>query len=291
MNLPKLSGEQIIFIEAIIFSLFAVLSKMALNELSPVVVMIVTWFFAGLLFVGILTVKKQWNTLTKHPKQYRNILLAGLIIGVGFHGLVFYGISMTTAGNTAIIGVTEILFSYLFFHIWKQEKEKFLHIFGALFMILGVIVAFWENVRNFEWNAGDAFVMLGFALAPIGNFFQQKAAKSEVPNEMILLVRTVLIMMIFIPLLFLTEGLPQFSEISENFWVLFSIGFFILGVSKLMWVRGISLISVTKAISISSVYPIFSLVFAYFLLGEIPSWYQIIAFFPMGVGIWLLLKK
>jgi len=288
---PEISGEKIILLEAILYSLFAVLSKVVLNTLSPIVVMIVTWFFAGILFATILSWKKQWGSLKKYPEQYKNIFFAGLIIGVIFHGLVYYGISLTTAGNAALIGITEILFSYLLFSIWKKEQEKFLHIIGAILMIIGVIIAFWESFIYFSWNEGDVWLLGASAIVPLGNYFQQKVGKSAVPNEMILFVRTVLIMGIFIPLLFIFETVPSFSEISENFLVLFLIGFFILGISKLMWIAGISKISVSKAISISSIYLIFALIFAYFILSEIPSIYQITALFPMGAGIWLLMKK
>ncbi len=287
----KFSGEQIIFIEAVLFSLFAVLSKLVLNELSTVFVMVFTWLFAGMLFAGMLTWKKQWGTFTRHPEQYVNIVMGGLIIGVIFHGLVFYGISFTTAGNAALIGVTEVLFSYLLFSVWKKEKEKFVHIIGALLMILGVVIAFWESFSQFTWNKGDLWVMLAFAIVPIGNYFQQKAGKSDVPNEMILFVRTVIIMMFFVPILLVQEKFPEISTIFDNFLALFFIGFVILGISKLMWIAGISKISVPKAISVSSVYPVFSFVFAYFILQEIPSVYQAVALIPMGVGIWLLVKK
>ena len=290
-GISEISGEKIILIEALFFSLFSVLAKFALNELSTIVVMIVTWFFAGLLFAGILTWKKQWGTLLKHPEQYFNILAGGIIIGIIFHGLVFYGINLTTAGNAALIGVTEILFSYLLFNIWKKEHEKFLHILGAFLMIAGVVIAFWESFSTFSWNSGDLWVMLAFAIVPLGNFFQQKAGQSEVPNEMILFIRTILIMIVFIPLLFIFETLPFLSTISNNLLVLFLIGFFILGISKLLWIAGISKISVTKAISISSIYPIFSFIFAYFLLDEIPTLYQITALVPMGIGLWLLVRK
>lgn len=289
--LPKFSGEIIIFIEALFFSLFSVLSKLVLNEISPIVVMIMTWGFAGLLFAGIISYKKQWKSLQKHPEQYLNIFLAGSIIGIVFHGLIFYGISLTTAGNAALIGVSEILFSYLLFSIWKKEHEKLLHIAGAFLMSIGIVIAFWKSFFPFEWNKGDLFVFLAFAVVPLGNFFQQKTAKSAVPNEIILFVRTILIFLVFVPLFFVFDTFPSQEIITENIFTLFFIGFFILGFSKLLWVYGISLISVPKATSLSSIYPIFSFIFAYFILGEIPTWYQMGAILPMGIGIYLLVKK
>lgn len=291
MKLFNLNGEMSIIIEALLFSLFSVLTKLVMGEISAVATIVITWIFAGGLFVGLLFYHRQWHTWREFSEERFNIIVAGMIVGILFHGLFFYGIQYTTAGKAALIGITEIVFSYLLFSVWKKEREKALHLTGAMLIVGGIVIAFWEDVSTFQINQGDLSIMLAFAIVPLGNFFQQKSARRGVPVPMILLVRTVLILICFSPLLWVMKSLPTWEALLDNLVGLFFIGFFILGISKILWIRGISLISVHKAISIGSIYPVFSLLFAYLLLGEIPSVYQIIALLPMGIGVYLLVLK
>jgi drug/metabolite transporter (DMT)-like permease len=288
-----LRGEVLMIGEAFLFALFPVLSKLALNgEISVLVLMIITWSFAGVFFAVLLFLKKEWGAIKNCKNHWRDILWAGFFLGAVVNGFIFWGLEYTTAGNAALIGLSETLFSYLFFSIWKKEKEKLLHIIGSAFMIVGVCIAFWDNLIHFSFNIGDILVFIGFALAPLGNFFQQRAARSHVPNSLILFIRILIVVPFFLLLFFLTgEKYPDIENIQKNFFTLFFLGFFILGFSKLLWIKGIELLSVPKAVSISSVYPVFTFVFAYFFLGEIPSLAQIISLFPMGIGIYLLMKR
>jgi drug/metabolite transporter (DMT)-like permease len=61
-----------------------------------------------------------------------------------------------------------------------------------------------------------------------------------------------------------------------------------LGLSKLLWIEGIHRISVTKASALSSMSPLLTLLFAWLLLGNVPSIFQLVSFIPMFFGVLLL---
>jgi drug/metabolite transporter (DMT)-like permease len=67
-------------------------------------------------------------------------------------------------------------------------------------------------------------------------------------------------------------------------------GIVIFGLSKVFWLEGIFRISVTKAISLSSISPVLTICFAYFLLSEVPTLTQIVALVPAIFGIYLLTR-
>src|SRR6185369_5610380 len=68
-------------------------------------------------------------------------------------------------------------------------------------------------------------------------------------------------------------------------------GVLLLGLSKIFWIEGIHRISVTKALGLDSVEPLLTLFFAWVLLQQIPTFYQIFAIIPIIPGVILLSKN
>ena len=207
-------------------------------------------------------------------------------MGFIFYGLVFVGLKYTTAGNASIVLLMEVFFTFLIFSLRYNERHKSLHIFGAIMMCLGAAIILFPG--RISLNKGDILILAATMFAPVGNFFQQRARK-RISSENILFLRAFIVCILFFFMGIAYENLPIFPNIKASLPMILFSSIMIFGVSKILWIEGINLISVSRAISLSTFSPVFTLFFAYMVLHEIPTIWQIIGFIPIAFGAIMIL--
>ncbi len=280
-------GEAYIFLEILLWSLFPVITILSYSEVSPLVSLAWSTLFATIFFTINMSVKKKWHEL-KNKDALKEIFMIALIIGVGFYGLFFTGLQYTTAGNASIVALSEVLFSYLLFNAIRKEPFSKNHTFGAIMLVIGAGTVLLPKAGVL--NIGDFLVLAAVATAPFGNYFQRKARK-RVSSDTIMFGRSLLSVLFLFPLAYLLGNNMDIVKVQNSLLFLLINGVLLLGVSKILWLEGIHRISITKANALNSTAPLFTLLFAWLLLGEIPTMYQLIAFFPMFVGVLLVTSK
>src|SRR3989338_5937996 len=255
-------GEGIIFFEAILWGLFPVVTILSFSSLSPLVSLAWSTLFSALFFGIVLFVKGTWRQLTL-TSALPDILRLTLVLGIVYYALIFTGLKFTSAGNVSIIALTEVLFSFLLFHVWRSNYIPKEHIFGAVLVLVGAVIVLYPNVTSF--NIGDLLILVSAAIAPIGNFFQQRARK-QVSGETIMFIRAIISTPFLFLLAFLFTGHDVTTSLKTTIPFLLLNGVVLLGFSKLLWIEGIHRISVTKATALASISPFITLLFAWFLL-------------------------
>jgi len=280
-------GEIIIFGGAVLWSLFPVITYLSLNNLPALLSLSLSSFFSIIFFCLIMTKKGLWHEL-KNRKALKDILLGTLFIGVTYYLLVFLGLQYTSPGNASIIGLTEILFSFLFFHVLRKEYIPTPHIYGAILMVFGALIILASSFNAF--HLGDILIFSANIVAPIGNFFQQRARK-QVASETIMFIRSVLSTLIIFMIVFVMQTSISLQAIQGSLIFLLINGLLLLGFSKILWLEGIHRISVTKASALGSIEPFLTLTFAYLLLHQVPTIWQLTSIFPIIVGVFLLSKQ
>ncbi|MGC9352171.1 MAG: EamA family transporter, partial [Sulfurovum sp.] len=60
--------------------------------------------------------------------------------------------------------------------------------------------------------------------------------------------------------------------------------------SKMLWIEALHRTSVTKVSAMMGLMPVFTLIFAYFYLGEVPEFRQVIGVIPVLIGGYLLTR-
>jgi len=280
-------GEMIIFFESILWSLFPVITILSLKNIPPVLSLAWSTLFAAVFFGIMMFFKNGWGEL-KNKSAMNDILLTTFMLGIVYYFLYFVGLRYTTAGNASIIALTEMFFSFLFFNVWHKEYFSMDHIYGALLMLVGAIIVLYPNVHNFQ--IGDLFILSASFIAPFGNFFQRRARK-QVKSETILFIRSAISAPVIFGLAYFSKA--DFASVTLGKTLIFLAinGFFLLGLSKILWIEAIHRINVAKANAFNSVSPLLTLLFAWILLGDIPTKFQLLSFIPMFFGIVLLSKK
>ncbi|MDO8489165.1 MAG: DMT family transporter, partial [Candidatus Omnitrophota bacterium] len=242
--------------------------------------------FAAISFAIVLTVRKKWLEL-KNTVALKDILITTLLLGIFYYLLTFFALRSTSAGNVSIIALTEILSSYLFFQVWRKDYMSAWHKIGAVFMVIGAFIVLYPSMGNF--TGGEFLILIAAIIAPIGNLFAQRARK-RVSSESILFIRSFITAIFGFILVFLSKSVFSYTDIKSSLVLILINGLLLLGLSKIFWIEGIHRISVTKANALSSISPLFTLLFAWILLQNPPSVGQVLAFIPMFLGVMLLGK-
>ncbi len=288
MNLSRQrQGELIIFVEVTLWSLFPIITVLSYKNISPLFSLTISSFLAACFFAVFITKRKLWSEVTNRA-AFKNILFATLFLGIGYYLLIFLGLQYTTPGNASIIGLTQGFFSFLFFHVLRKEYIPKAHIWGGFFMVCGALIILASNFHTFKF--GDFLILLANAISPFGNFYAQKARK-QVSSETIMFVRSSISATVIFLLAITLKSPISLQAVQGSLWFLLINGFILLGLSKILWIEGIHRISVTKALGLGSIEPLFTLTFAYLLLQQIPTVWQLVSIFPIIIGIFLLSKQ
>lgn len=287
MNLmsKEKAGEWFIISNALISSLFPVLTKISLRTLSPMASLAWSMLFAFIFFTALNLFRHSWHKILDR-KVLPWLIGTAIILGIIFPTLQFLGLKYTSAGNAGIILSFEVFFTFIFYNVWRREYIDKKHIVGALLMMISGILILLPSFSHFR--KGDFLILLAVMLPPIANLFQKRARES-IGSEGILLFRTI----VAVPVLFMLAFVFERNNIpsSSNIWlVLILNGFIYFGISKVLWIEGIHRISITKSAALNSITPAFTLIFAFVLLKDIPTGLQLLAVPPTILGIYLLTR-
>jgi drug/metabolite transporter (DMT)-like permease len=289
MHSEQRKGELLAIIAAGLWSLFPVITVLTISALPPLFSAAISTALSAVFFAVLLTVKKGWKRIPSLA-TWRDLLMTTLLIGIIFYCLVFTGYQYTTAGNGAIVSMTEIFFAFVIVNlIWKHEGFVLEHMVGALLMIVGALVILIPK-QSGQWNVGDLLMLLGYTVTPIGNVFAQRARK-VVSAEMLMFIRSGLSAAALFIIAFAFEGLPSLDALPGSMFIILLNGVFLLGLSKILWIEAIHRIPIAKTVAITAVEVPLTLIFAYFILGQTATMEQLVGVMPMILGMFLLTRK
>ncbi|MFA7286748.1 MAG: DMT family transporter [Patescibacteria group bacterium] len=277
-------GELFVLSGSMLWGLFPVVTILSFGSLSPLTSLGWNTLLSTLLFVSVIAFKNSWRLL-KEVSAFRDIFWVVVFLGILHYVFYFTGLQYTSAGNASIIALTEIIFSYLFFQIWRKESLPIKHIVGAGLMLLGASIVLYPNITT--PNRGDFLILAAAAVAPLGNFFQRRA-RTKVNAETILFYRSIISAPLILIAAYSWQATFSWMAIWKSAPYLVVSGLLLFGLSKLLWIEGIHRISVTKANALSFLSPLLTLLFAWLLLNNAPTIWQLSAFVPMFFGAMFL---
>lgn len=286
LRAPK-SGIPYILISTVLWAMFPVVTAVSFKTLPILTIAAIATFFSMLFFGAVLLFRPERR---KPSRQcIRDIAVACLLIGIGYYTLSYVGISLTTPGNAAILFLMEIFFSYLFISV-IGGKEPFIkeHVFGAVLMVIGILFVLLPSADGIR--VGDFIILFATMLPPIGNLAMQRARK-EVSSHYIMFWRAIVGTVFLSAAAVSFEDIPSVETVKSALPLLLLVGILILGFSKILWIEAIHRLPITQTISIDSIRPLFTLVFAYLILGQAPEWVQILSIPFVAAGMFLLTKK
>ena len=273
-------GEWYTFISALIWAVFPVTVVLSYAVLPSLISLGVSTALAAVFFAAVMTYRKRWQEI-RDRRLWGNVLMVTLFIGVLFYGLYYLGLETTTPGNAAIIALLEVFTSFVFFRVFKGERLSFNYALGAVLMVAGAAIVLAPNFIGV--HVGDFIVLAATLFAPAGNYYQQRAREIASAESIMFLRSALSVPPIFAFAYFLGQRSSSGDIMSALFFLLVN-GVILLGLSKLFWIEGIHRISVTKATALGSLAPFFTLFFAWVILSQVPTLWQLLSLIPFVLG-------
>jgi drug/metabolite transporter (DMT)-like permease len=278
-------GELMVLLLCVLESWFPILSIISITLVGALYsyAFIITIATAALL---ALLINRKESASLFHKAAQKDLLFTSFFITLLFL-LVFLGLRYTTAGNMAVIIFLQLAFSYLYFNVFGSERLMPLHTKGALIMGFGAILMLLPE--EFRINPGDLLILAAAAIAPVANLYQ-KRARTYVGSLTILTYRNIVALPLLYLVAWLFEPLPAFSSLLEALPYLVLIALLVYVAAKLLWVEALHRISITKMSAMLALMPLFTLMFAYMALGEIPTLRQLLGIIPILIGGYLITR-
>jgi len=264
---------------------FPILSLLAVQSIGPLHSYLVIIVIATLALLLLLAFTEGFKGLWYRP-ALPDLLYTSLYITALFT-LLFIGLRYTTAGNLAVILTLQLFFSYLYFNLFGREKLHPLHTAAAFLMGLGALAILWPETLHF--NPGDLLVLIAAALAPIANLYQ-KRARRHVGAMTILAFRNLAALPVLFAAALLLEPIPSENAFLNALPSLIAVGLLVYVLAKLLWIEALYRIGITRLSAMTTLIPLFTLTFAFFLLGEVPSLRQAAGIVAVLLGAYLITR-
>ncbi len=216
-------------------------------------------------------------------KDYRNFFILGLTASGMAHFLLFFGQNYTSAVNAGFLIKITTLFTVIFAFILVNERLRTLDFIAIAIAFFGVFLLSSEGRLTFQ--TGDVFILLSSLFLGFSNAFAKKLMKQHSPRTIVFWRTLFGIPILFFFSLFLAQN--PFSSL--GFSVLLN-GLF-LAITIIFLYQSIKLIGASLASTLFFISPIFSTIFAVFLLEEAVSIIQLLGGAIIIFGAYLIVRR
>ncbi|MDO4287688.1 MAG: EamA family transporter [Eubacterium sp.] len=271
--MEKKKGILFIAAAAVLMSTGGLLIKSV--QASAMTVALARAFFAALVFCPFM----QWKKIrfSRH--------LVGLVISYVYLTFAFVtATKMTTAANAIILQCTAPLWLYLGYIITGKKKIVLGECAPRLVILAGILVILFDPANA----SGDATKMIGNLLAlsaGISYAAEQYFLEQQFPMSDVTVVGILNISMALVIVLLMGSQI-SFAQVTPLGWgFLVFLGVFQIGISYVLFRKGVVAVSAFEASILSLLEPILNPILVFFFLGEAPSLYTIIGFAVILGGI------
>ena len=268
-----------------------VATKIALNEITPVTLIIMRLLLAVvLLFVFAKATRRDFSI---NWKKNSGILLLA-IIAVFHLWIQVTGLKYTTASNTGwIIGITPVfmaLLGYLFF----KEKLRIINIAGIAIAFFGLLLLVSKgdfSKIDLISNKGDVMVLASAFTWSIYSLINKKITFSY-PPLMTIFYLFIIMAVILIPFNLSREAYYSVMNLSGRGWfaVLF-LGLICSGVSYVFWAQALKEMDSARVGSFLYFEPFITIFTAWLILNEQITFVIVLSGVVITTGVILVNKK
>ncbi len=261
------------------------LIKIALREFSPLSFNGIRLAFASLTLLFFLFLSRQGFRVQK--RDIFKLIALGIIGNTIYQLLFIKGINLTTASSTAIIMAMTPVSVALLSSLLKQEKVHWAAWVGILLSFVGFYLVITERPGSFlfSWEnlKGDLMIFLGNIVWAVYTVFSKPFLARISPlkwSTLSLAAGT----LFYLPFCIPAFSSQDYNQVSIRSWAILAFsGIFALAVSYVVWYLSVRRVGNSKTAIYGNITPIFTVIFAFVLIGERISLWQ-------GLGTLILLS-
>ncbi|UCZ55207.1 DMT family transporter [Bacillus shivajii] len=279
----------ILLIFVVIFYAGNILIGKAINELPPFTIAFfrVLVAFIVILPIGILSAWRHRATFL----QYKKPVLIMTLTGVTFFNTFIYGsLQFTTATNVAVLEtvipvVTVVLSAWLL-----RERLRKVQWLGIILSFIGAVWVVMDGrifqLANIDWNIGDAIMIGAIGTWAIYSIYVKKWIHLLPPYAALFVMTgvSVIVLLPFVMFEWFIAGVPTLANPSYITGLLY-LGVFPSLVALIFYNRAVQQLGASRASVFLNFLPVFTMVGAYFWLGEVITSMQIIGAIAVMGGV------
>ncbi len=238
-------------------------------------VLLVGNFCAGLVVLAFRGPQRILGELVGLPRRTKWFLLLAAIVATIYPALLFTGLARTTVINVVLLsrfnGIVFLVLAFLFF----GTRIRRLEITGYAIITIGVLVLIVVSNRGAGIGTGELFVLLAtvfFALTEIAS----KLVLRSCSIYTYVFFRNLVSSIIFFVLGATLFGFEHFAHVfSRELWLVMVVyaGLAVVA-AQVFWMTATRVLPVQTVANFQLLNPVFSIAFAFILLGEVPSLLQ-----------------
>ena len=288
MDAKEKEGIILVIICVFIHGSQPILGKYGVSLVPPLFFASLTNLIAAVFLILLILARRENIFLLLKARYFLTLLSIGFFGTTLSNVLFFYGVRLTSGINSAILLQVEPIYALLIGYLLLKERVNSRQIIATLFIILGTLLVVYQGTST--WNWGDILVLLTPICYQISHFFSKRLLNKTDLNPLFIATGRTLYGGIFLFLLSQLAGIHEITILAKhNMLSLFIFyGIVVYALSYLTFYEAIKRINLSKASAIISVYPAVSILLAWFILKEVPDWYQLTGFFIILLGIFYL---
>lgn len=285
----EVRAEMLLLAVAVIWAGNYPIAKYGISGLNLYIFNAIRFITATMLIAGtVLWRSGAWTRV--EPTDWPGLIRAGLVANVLYQVAFIVGLSLTTAGNSAILLSTAPLWTVVISARLNQEAIGRQVWLGMAASLCGIVMIVVGSGRQVEVGAsafiGD-IVCLGAAFLWASNTNLQKP----------LVIRYAPVQVTLIMVAIGAAGLSLFA-ISPSLstawgsvhWTYFAAaalsGSLAIGASNVLWSHGVKQLGARRTANFGNLIPVIALIISYLTLGERPSLLQMVGTGITIFGVW-----
>jgi drug/metabolite transporter (DMT)-like permease len=262
--------------------------KVSLREMTPLGFNGIRLTFASLCLIGIVFIIEKNIHI---PRSLWKIILIQSLIGTTIYQLFFiHGLNFTTATSTSIILAMTPIFVALLSNLVKHEKLNPIAWTGILLSFIGFYFVISPNINSFKLSTnlkGDLLILGGILSWAVYTVSAKPLLEKISPlkfTAITMFIGTIF----FLPFSLKSVYIFEWGKISFTAWSgLIYSGLFALAISYVIWYSSVKKIGNSKTAIYSNLQPVFAIIFAFIILKEKISFFQLIGAIIIFTGVYL----
>lgn len=225
------------------------------------------------------------------------LLVSAILSGALIPAIIFQALATAPVNTIILLGRIELPIILIASIIFLKEPFNRYQLIGTLLVLIGILIAVLGNgsispISSFSLGKGEILTLISSTLIAVSTLLN-KTYLSHVSLGIFHVFRLGVGTLFFFVVASVLYGFSHFGEIFSPFlwkWMLLYGGLIIV-VGQSLWTKGFRETPVSVSAIVSCFSPIAGMIFAYWILSEVPSFGQIVGGGVLFVGLLLSQRR
>jgi drug/metabolite transporter (DMT)-like permease len=225
--------------------------------------------------------------------EWVNLTIVAILSGAIAPAAIFRALALSPVNNIILLGRLEVPLIIILSRIVLQERLNRYQKIGAFVVLVGIVVAVVGDRSDLSKSGlmigtGEILTITAAVVSAIATLIN-KQKLSDIPVGIYGIFRTGVGSIVFFISAIILYGSGHFAEMFSPFlwqWMLVYGGMIVV-VGQSLWIKGSRESSLTVATIVSCFHPIAGMLFAYWILAEVPMMQQVIGSVILLFGLLL----